>query len=297
MSITREDLKQLPELLQGDLELRVELAQLILDEVVVARLMQRNPELRDVLRRIVLTEELLNLPQEFREFREETRSRLTNIEQDVAETKERVTRVEQDVAETKERVTRVEQDVAETKERVTRLEQTTESIQQTVIRLEQSVVRLESWQRGEQGRRDGEEYERRVVERAARLFGRGDGGSPRTNERVRKQVEVWLDQAGVLTEEVEPEYDPLVADLVWWKGDKVAVVEISIRVNGRDVQRVVKRAQTLRKAGLEVLPVVVGTEWAHPETKQLAEQAGVAWRIGNQVSESLIAYRQLSASP
>ncbi|MFN7016125.1 MAG: hypothetical protein ACK4P5_03015, partial [Fimbriimonadales bacterium] len=119
MSITREDLKQLPELLQGDLELRVELAQLILDEVVVARLMQRNPELRDVLRRIVLTEELLNLPQEFREFREETRSRLTNIEQDVAETKERVTRVEQDVAETKERVTRVEQDVAETKERVT----------------------------------------------------------------------------------------------------------------------------------------------------------------------------------
>ncbi len=58
MSFTREDLKQLPELLQDDLELRIEVAQLILDEVVIARLMHRNPELREAFRRVVLTEDL-----------------------------------------------------------------------------------------------------------------------------------------------------------------------------------------------------------------------------------------------
>jgi chromosome segregation ATPase len=369
MAITRDDLKELSKLLQQDSELRLELAEQILDEVTISRLMHRNAELREAFRRAVLTEDLLQLPSEFREFREETTSRLTRVEQDVAETKERVTRVEQDVAETKERVTRVEQDVAETKERVTRVEQDVvevkqevagvkqdvaevkqevagvkqdvaevkqevagvkqdvaevkqevagvkqdvaevkqevtgvkqelQEVKQRVDRLEQiteatqqTVTRLENWQRGEQGRRDGEDYERLIVLRASRLFGAGDGGSPRENERVRKQVEAWLEAAGLLDGDIEPDYDPLIADLIWWKGNKVAVVEISVKVNGRDVERAKRRAETLREAGLDALPVVVGSEWAHPETEILAKQEGVAWRIANAVSEAIIEFRK-----
>jgi hypothetical protein len=292
MAITREDLKELPKLLQQDPELRLELAEQILDEVTIARLMHKNTALRDAFRRVVLTEELLQLPAEFHEFREETTARLTRVEQDVAETKERMTRVEQDVAETKERMTRVEQDVAETKERMTRVEQTVEKILHRVDRLEGAVERLENWQRGEQGRREGEDYERLMVARARRIFGTGDGGSPMANERVRKQVEAWLEAAGLLDQDIEPDYDPLIADLIWWKGNRVAVAEISVKVNGRDVVRAKRRAETLREAGLDVLPVVIGSEWAHPETEQLAKQEGVAWRVANTMSEALIEFRR-----
>ncbi|OYT69623.1 MAG: hypothetical protein CFK49_08905 [Armatimonadetes bacterium JP3_11] len=278
MAITREDLKELPKLLQQDPELRLELAEQILDEVTIARLMHKNTALRDAFRRVVLTEELLQLPAEFHEFREETTARLT--------------RVEQDVAETKERMTRVEQDVAETKERMTRVEQTVEKILHRVDRLEGAVERLENWQRGEQGRREGEDYERLMVARARRIFGTGDGGSPMANERVRKQVEAWLEAAGLLDQDIEPDYDPLIADLIWWKGNRVAVAEISVKVNGRDVVRAKRRAETLREAGLDVLPVVIGSEWAHPETEQLAKQEGVAWRVANTMSEALIEFRR-----
>jgi len=299
MAITRDDLKELQKLLQQDPELRLELAEQILDEVTIARLMHKNAGLREAFRRAVLTEELLQLPAEFREFREETTARLTRVEQDVAETKERVTRVEQDVAEVKQDLAGVKQDVsgvkqdvagvkqelAELKQRVERLEQITEATQQ-------AVTRLENWQRGEQGRRDGEDYERLIVLRASRLLGAGDGGSPRENERVRKQVEAWLEAAGLLTRDTEPDYDPLLTDLIWWRGNKVAVVEISVKVNGRDVARAKRRAEMLREAGLDTLPVVVGSEWAHPETEQLAKREGVAWRVANTISESLIQFRK-----
>ncbi|GIV08752.1 MAG: hypothetical protein KatS3mg019_0843 [Fimbriimonadales bacterium] len=301
MAFTREDLKELPKLLQSDPELQMELAQLILSESVVADLMRRDPTLREVFRRAVLTEELLKLPHEFREFREETTERLIRVETDVAETKQRVERVEQDVAETKQRVERVEQDVAETKQRVERVEQDVAETKQRVERLEvglnetrQGVNRLESWQQGESGRRVGEEYERKIARRARRIFGPGDGGSPKYSERVQLQLDRWMVQAGML-DDMDEEIDPLEADLIWWKGNRVAVTEISIKVDKDDVYRAKRRAEALGKTGQETIPVVIGSEWAHPETEQLAHREGVAWRVGNKFSESLIAYRQLDA--
>lgn len=59
MALTREDLKELPKLLQSDPELQLELAQLILSESVVADLMRRDATLREVFRRAVLTENRL----------------------------------------------------------------------------------------------------------------------------------------------------------------------------------------------------------------------------------------------
>ena len=50
MAITRDDLKELPKLLQQDPELRLELAEQILDEVTISRLMHRNAELREAFR-------------------------------------------------------------------------------------------------------------------------------------------------------------------------------------------------------------------------------------------------------
>ncbi len=278
MSLTRDDLKQLPQLLQNDFELKLEIAQQILDDAVVARLMERDARLRETFRRAVLTEELLRLPEEFRQFREETTPRLENIESHLGN-------VEKDVAETKERVTTIEQDVAETKERVT-------TIEQNVAGVRDGVQSLQNWQRGEVGRRAGEEYERKIVRRAPRIFGAGEGGSPTASERVGEQVSMWMAQAGLMDEDVPEDSDPLDADLIWWKGDKVALAEISLKVDRDDVLRAKRRAAVLRQAGLEVLPVVIGAEWAHPETEQFANQEGVAWRVGNALSEALVAFRK-----
>ncbi len=200
---------------------------------------------------------------EFREFREDVTERLERSDREFREFRE----------DTTERLGSLETEVAQAR---------------------QGVNRLESWQRGEVGRRDGEEYERKIVMRARRIFGSGDGGSPARSERIYLQLDRWMVQAGLL-EDVDEELDPIAADLIWWKGNRVAVAEISVKVDKNDVLRAKRRAETLGKAGLDTLPVVIGSEWAHPETEQIANQEGVAWRIGNKFSESLIAYRQMKA--
>ncbi|MFN4032557.1 MAG: hypothetical protein ACK4ME_02880 [Fimbriimonadales bacterium] len=261
MAFTPDDLKALTEQLQDNLELRVALAEQILDEQVITRLMHQNERLRESFRRAVLTDELINLPREFREFREEVIQRFDQVDQ-------RFDRVEQEVGE-------LRQELRETR---------------------QDVKSLQDWRRGEEARRVGEEYERKMVRRAVRIFGVGESGSPKTHEHVYRQVVEWLVQGGVLDGDVPDEDDPLNADLIWWKGDYVVVAEISLKVDKYDVLRAKRRAEPLKQAGLKVLPVVIGAEWAHPETEQIANQEGVGWRVGNLVSDSLVAFRKASVS-
>lgn len=295
MPLTRDDLKELPRLLQDDLELKLEIAEQILDETVVARLMERNARLREAFRRAVMTEALLQLPEQLQQFSEETMKRFANVEKEVSEANQRVANVEKEVSETKQRVEVVEKDVAEIKVGVSNLQQSVSGLQQGVGELQQGVSDLQDWRRGEVARRKGEDYESTIVQRAARIFGLGEGGSPKTNERVSQQVLHWLAQAELLDGDIPEGDDPLLADLIWWKGNQVALAEISVKVDRDDVLRAKRRAEVLRQAGLEVLPVVIGAEWAHPETEQLAEQEGVAWRVGNAVSHSLVAFRKPDA--
>lgn len=168
-----------------------------------------------------------------------------------------------------------------------------EEVSKSVDRIEQEVRGLADWRRGLDGRLSGEQYERNTVARAARILGVGEGGSPREDPNVRRQVTQWLIEGGVLEEDGDEETEPLWSDLVWWKGDHVAVAEISLKVNGTDVLRAKRRAETLRKAGVNAIPVVIGKEWAHPETPALAQQEGVEWVVEGKYSEGLIAFRRL----
>ncbi|MCS7300455.1 MAG: hypothetical protein NZ556_02710 [Fimbriimonadales bacterium] len=323
MALTRDDLKELPKLLQEDPDLRLELARLILDKFVVSELMRRDTELAQAFRTAVLTEELLQLPARFERF-EERFSRLeerfdqfvgetTRFQEETTHFQERMTRFQEEMTHFQERMTRFQEEMTRFQERMTRFQEDTLSFQaemtafraETTQRLErlerdmeqtkQGVKELQDWRRGEEGRRAGEEYERKIVRRARRILGEGQGGSPKYSERVNEQVELWLEQAGLLSQ-IDDENDPAEADLVWWKGNRVALAEISIKVDRSDVIRAKRRAEVLQQAGLEATPVVIGAEWAHPETELLAQQEGVAWRIGNAVSDGLVAFRKASAS-
>jgi hypothetical protein len=292
MALTREDILDAVRQLQEDDDLLLEAARALLDERVLRKLATRAPDVFDTLRRFILTEELLQLPAEFREFRQQVNERFDRLETDLAgfkqETRERFDRLEGDLAgfkqETRERFDRLEGDLAgfkqETRERFDRVE----TVQNQLL---EDVRDLRNWKEGEKARRDGLDYQRRVIKRAWRTFGGGEGGWPDETPEVAYQIDQWLADAGIDGNTIDPRSDPQEADLVWWKGRKVAVVEISLKVNGDDVERARLRADTLRQAGLDAIPFVIGLGWAHPETPDNARKLGVEWRIGSEVSDGL----------
>jgi hypothetical protein len=274
MALTREDILDAVRQLQEDDDLLLEAARALLDERVLRKLATRAPDVFDTLRRFILTEELLQLPAEFREFRQQVNERFDRLEGDLAgfkqETRERFDRLEGDLAGFKQ----------ETRERFDRVE----TVQNQLL---EDVRDLRNWKEGEKARRDGLDYQRRVIKRAWRTFGGGEGGYPDENPEVAYQIDQWLADAGIDGNTIDPRSDPQEADLVWWKGRKVAVVEISLKVNGDDVERARLRADTLRQAGLDAIPFVIGLGWAHPETPDNARKLGVEWRIGSEVSDGL----------
>jgi hypothetical protein len=274
MALTREDILDAVRQLQEDDDLLLEAARALLDERVLRKLATRAPDVFDTLRRFILTEELLQLPAEFREFRQQVNERFDRLETDLAgfkqETRERFDRLEGDLAGFKQ----------ETRERFDRVE----TVQNQLL---EDVRDLRNWKEGEKARRDGLDYQRRVIKRAWRTFGGGEGGWPDENPEVAYQIDQWLADAGIDGNTIDPRSDPQEADLVWWKGRKVAVVEISLKVNGDDVERARLRADTLRQAGLDAIPFVIGLGWAHPETPDNARELGVEWRIGSEVSDGL----------
>jgi hypothetical protein len=267
MALTREDILDAVRQLQEDDDLLLEAARALLDERVLRKLATRAPDVFDTLRRFILTEELLQLPAEFREFRQQVNERFDRLER---ETRERFDRLEGDLAGFKQ----------ETRERFDRVE----TVQNQLL---EDVRDLRNWKEGEKARRDGLDYQRRVIKRAWRTFGGGEGGWPDENPEVAYQIDQWLADAGIDGNTIDPRSDPQEADLVWWKGRKVAVVEISLKVNGDDVERARLRADTLRQAGLDAIPFVIGLGWAHPETPDNARKLGVEWRIGSEVSDGL----------
>jgi gamma-glutamylcyclotransferase (GGCT)/AIG2-like uncharacterized protein YtfP len=196
----------------------------------------------------------------------------------------RIDALEQIVAQSVERLTAAETLIAQS---IRRLEALENLVQQVVHQLSE----LQSWQRGEAGNRDGERYQRSIRKQAWQLLNGGEGGE--TDEpHVEQKLRGWLIRNGQAIRP-GPEANPVDADLIWWKGDRVAVIEVSIKVNGRDVRRAAKRAQTLRAVGVDAFPVVIGQEWATPETQLNAQQEGVEWKVGDDFSDGLIEFRRI----
>ncbi|GBC93885.1 hypothetical protein HRbin15_02387 [bacterium HR15] len=170
---------------------------------------------------------------------------------------------------------------------------------QHIVEVQEQLLRdshdLKEWRRGEEGRRAGERFEIQTVKRAPRLMNGGDGGTT-DQPHVRQRLTRWLQALWQQEPDQYPEGedDPTLADLIWWKGDRVAVVEISLKVDGRDVLRARQRADTLRRAGVNALPMVIGEEWATPDSKLLADQNAVEWMLKGDVSPGFIAFRRLT---
>jgi BMFP domain-containing protein YqiC len=142
---------------------------------------------------------------------------------------------------------------------------------------------------------EDEQYEVYTVANAVTVFGYGEGGSPRRDYEVRRHLLALFRAAGVDLTTIEEADSPLVADLVWWRGNRYCVVEISVKVDDYDISRAKARAETLKLAGVEVMPVVIGSAWAYDDARAEALKAGVEWRVGKEYSQGLIEYRRSQA--
>jgi hypothetical protein len=162
-----------------------------------------------------------------------------------------------------------------------------------IERLTEQIQALVSLQRGEAAHREGERYERDVLRRALVLFNGGQGGAPDQPE-VQRRVSVLLQS--LLAEDIlAAEADPTLADLLWWKEDRVAVVEIAVQVNGEDVRRAVQRAKTLQQGGAQAMAMVIGESWATPDTRERARTLGIDWKVSADLSEGFLGFRRLTA--
>jgi hypothetical protein len=253
-------------------------------------------------------QELRRITSELVETSRQSVARIDALERTVAElveiSRQSVERLDRHEVELQE-LRRITSELVETsRQSLARLEASETLIAQSIRRLEaleelvQQVVRqlaaLQSWQQGEAGNRDGERYQRSIRKQAWQLLNGGEGGE--TDEpHVEQKLRGWLIRNGQAIRP-GPEANPVDADLIWWKGDRVAVIEVSIKVNGRDVRRAAKRAQTLRAVGVDAFPVVIGQEWATPETQLNAQQEGVEWKVGDDFSDGLIEFRRIMLS-
>jgi hypothetical protein len=164
-----------------------------------------------------------------------------------------------------------------------------------LMRLDSDFQALRGEFQGLAGRFEGEEYERRTVRRAPAIFNGGGGGST-ASPAVRRRLRQWF-RAAFGEIPVNGDIDDVyLSDIIWWKDGNVVVGEISIKVDRLDVVRAKRRAQQLRRAGVNAMPVVIGNEWAMDETRELARSEEVEWVIAGQYSEGAMEFRKLPES-
>lgn len=210
--------------------------------------------------------------------------RLRRVEARLDRVEARLGRVEARLEQVEARLEHVEARLGRIEEHLTALAAAQERTQEQLVlltaavqRLEGEVGRLADWERGERGRREGERFERDTIRRAYGLF---CGGRPLAErledlDRVRAALTPFYSRPGGIPD-LE---DPFLADLIWLKGDRTAVVEISRQVDDSDVNRAERRAATLSDAGIPAVGIVIGRDWAAEEIQRLAGRLKIEWRV------------------
>jgi hypothetical protein len=231
----------------------------------ILRALREHPDWLDELRRLILTEELLALPQKFEAF----------LKKEFKPLKATVERVEGDVSVLKQDVSVLKQDVAVLKQDVAVLKQDVAVLKQDVAVLKKDVAYL----KGEFGRFKGKDFERTIRERYYAYFGRA-----LRKARVIPFEEVLsiLDTAEEKGEITETEREGLLkldilisGQIKALKKDVILAVEVSYTLYEEDIERACERADILaRLFQKEVIPAVVSCE-VKEELERRAEEKGV----------------------
>jgi hypothetical protein len=264
------------------------------------RLLEEHPDWQTELRRVLFSQDLLDLPRTVQELAtaqrrtEEAITRLTErMEQGFTEAATERHELRQDLTQLTGRVDRVtdrvEQgfdDAAEDRQRI-RIDmaqgfadaaEDRQRIRTDVAQGFADAATDRRDMRRDIGQLKGLGQEQFYRDRAAAIFGRLlVQGYDATNQVADRLQEAR--QTGVISDRDYQE--ALAADLLWGGQTRdsrqpiVLVLEASWTVGHIDVERAARRAAVLRQAGLRALPVAAGQEWP-PNTQDDARRSGVA---------------------
>ena len=203
---------------------------------------ERNPALRDALRRHILTDELLQMP-----------VRLERVEEDIGTIKGDVATLKEDVSTLKEGQARLEGDVATLKEGQARLESDVGTLKEDVSRIGGNVSNLM-----------GSDYESHVAAYIHRSLRRElkINATVISTQKNRQPLIELLDRAegqGNITPEDNDKLNDVDIVLTVDDSDEYILGEISITVQQDDVRRATEWAAILAEAtGSRVTPVAIG---------------------------------------
>ncbi len=224
----------------------------------LVRLVQQHPEWKSELRQLLLSDELLELPDLVRKLadsHERAEERQANAEERLAGAEERLSGVEERLARVEERLSHVEERLSDVEERLSRLEL-------TVQKLTEQVAKLAEVQRtmvNDIGALKGRMLEQTYRDKAGAYFGpllrRMRQVEPHTLEDTLEDRLTAGEFRDVLRLDLlvsgEPRRHSDAAE-IW------LAVEVSSVIDQHDVDRAERRAILLRKAGYRVVPVVAG---------------------------------------
>jgi len=229
----------------------------------LVKLLSEHPEWREELRALLLSPEILSLPQLLRELGEKV-DRLAEAhlraEERLSRLEERFSRLEERVAELAEAQARTEKVLAELAQRMTTLVEAQRRTEADVADLKGMTLELRYRDRAPA-------YFAKILRRA-RLLSDPELMELLDSEKARE----------VLSEEERE--DLLLADLILWgrrksDGAEVYLVgEVSWVVDCGDVERARRRADLLGRLGVTAIPVVTGRTLTE-EADQLAREKKV----------------------
>jgi septal ring factor EnvC (AmiA/AmiB activator) len=208
--------------------------------------LKAEPMWLEELRKLILTSDLLKLPERFEEF----------VQKDFKELNDRVDRMEQEMIGLKDEVKELKDRVEKIDERLTKVESDVEVFKEDVRTLKNDVAELK-----------GSDFERKVRENAPAYLGKLIRKCKVLDKAIiADQLDEALD-AGRITEEEREE--ALSVDLVaegYLRVEpqkKVLVVaEVSVKADKVDVERAHKRSKLVEKAfGSPTIPAVIGKKY------------------------------------
>ncbi len=240
------------------------------------RLLREDPDFRDEVRRLVLSQDLLDMPERLARFEAYVERQFTEIRGDIARLDEGQAQMRQDITEMRGDITEMRGDITEMRGDITEM-------RGDIAKNTSDIGGLR-----------GAEYERRVgrvfASYASLAFGERSGRALRRNRLLSGGISevssAFLDliadalDAGLIT---NSEWRDLQqADAVMsgqHEGNTVYFVgEFSITINNYDIDRSIARAATLGKAtGSDAWPMIIGDTIPDPQRAR-AEAEGVVVR-------------------
>ena len=237
---------------------------------------RKNDDLRQDLRKEILSEELLQLPTRFTRLEgdvAELKHDVTEVKHDVAELKHDMAEVKHDVAELKHDVAEVKHDVAELKHDVAELKHDMAEVKHDVAEVKHDVAELKhdtTRMAGQIANLMGSDYETQAIEGSRRLIRRALDmeratlvyASRKPADDFEAHVLVPAIRQGLINRRQADQLEE--ADSIIRcendQGDVIhAVVEISITVQDHDRTRATDRAEIFKRAtGFRSRPFVVG---------------------------------------